>query len=423
MGNWYLDLINQVVRILPIKFGGTGNSKGWAHGVIKACVNQTDVTLTMGTVVQLLLEGDDARVTLASPEESTAVIGVVVGYYTIVNGHRQILEGDAPDNGLVAVMFSGTCRVQTTGTVVRGQYAYTSASDGIAKALDASKPGAFGRFQSQDASGFATVVLGLTTLNFTFGEGTDIHPSLFGDVADPGDSHLAADANHTHLREPDISALVTGPSVATASTAKVAHPASHAVDGDAVTTYWESDGGATPSFKVDLALARQIVRAIVVQKGNGGNNFTQYTLAWSDDDITYHNVVTRTSQGAGVTDEAVLDAVITARYWRWTVGSLTGNAQVYEFDVRAVPYGPIDPVTGMIPTEFGGGGGGASSLDDLTDVTITTPADADRVRYDAASGQWLNSTRVWVPLTTTLAGDPTFVWDADDNLVLTEVVT
>lgn len=40
--------------------------------------------------------------------------------------------------------------------------------------------------------------------------------------------------------------------------------------------------------------------------------------------------------------------------------------------------------------------GGASALDDLTDVTLTTPAVGDRLRYDGA--EWVNSTYHWEPL-------------------------
>jgi hypothetical protein len=42
---------------------------------------------------------------------------------------------------------------------------------------------------------------------------------------------------------------------------------------------------------------------------------------------------------------------------------------------------------GNVITVAGGGGG---SLDDLTDVTITTPADGQVLTYDSGTGEWVN---------------------------------
>jgi len=41
-----------------------------------------------------------------------------------------------------------------------------------------------------------------------------------------------------------------------------------------------------------------------------------------------------------------------------------------------------------------GGGGGADALDDLTDVTITSPAEGDLLQYNGTSGEWENSNAV-----------------------------
>lgn len=46
-------------------------------------------------------------------------------------------------------------------------------------------------------------------------------------------------------------------------------------------------------------------------------------------------------------------------------------------------------------------GSATGALDDLTDVTITSPAVADRLRYDGS--QWVNSALIWKPV---LALDP-----------------
>lgn len=62
---------------------------------------------------------------------------------------------------------------------------------------------------------------------------------------------------------------------------------------------------------------------------------------------------------------------------------------------------------------------GVAALDDLTDVTLTSPASAEHLRFDGSV--WVNSPRVWMPLTTVVGGVPELVWDADDSLIPTEV--
>jgi hypothetical protein len=56
-----------------------------------------------------------------------------------------------------------------------------------------------------------------------------------------------------------------------------------------------------------------------------------------------------------------------------------------------------------------GTGGGASALDDLTDVTITAPAEDDTLRRVGA--EWINDNRRWEAVTD---GEDVFVWDGDD---------
>ncbi len=43
---------------------------------------------------------------------------------------------------------------------------------------------------------------------------------------------------------------------------------------------------------------------------------------------------------------------------------------------------------------------------------------ACRLRFDGSA--WRNDPRVWLPLSRTSGGDPVLVWDADNNLVITE---
>lgn len=64
------------------------------------------------------------------------------------------------------------------------------------------------------------------------------------------------------------------------------------------------------------------------------------------------------------------------------------------------------------------GGGGALALDDLTDVVITSPANADRLRYNAATSRWENSRLVWEEL---IATDGTVMADGLLNPMQHEV--
>ena len=62
--------------------------------------------------------------------------------------------------------------------------------------------------------------------------------------------------------------------------------------------------------------------------------------------------------------------------------------------------------------------GGVSALDDLSDVTITSPASGDRLRYNGSA--WVNSALVWVPLTNGDATSPELIF-AGGDVVMTEV--
>jgi hypothetical protein len=67
-----------------------------------------------------------------------------------------------------------------------------------------------------------------------------------------------------------------------------------------------------------------------------------------------------------------------------------------------------DSVTGKWTNEQPTGGGGGS-LDDLTDVTITTPSDGDVLTYDSGTSEWVNAapTGSGASYWTTLPGTPT----------------
>jgi hypothetical protein len=65
-----------------------------------------------------------------------------------------------------------------------------------------------------------------------------------------------------------------------------------------------------------------------------------------------------------------------------------------------------------------GGGSSVAALDDLTDVTITTPTTADRLRYNGSA--WVNSTLKWVPATTYDGTNWLPAVDGSGNAIMTE---
>ena len=62
--------------------------------------------------------------------------------------------------------------------------------------------------------------------------------------------------------------------------------------------------------------------------------------------------------------------------------------------------------------------GGATALDDLSDVTITSPTAADRIRYNGSA--WVNSTLVWTPVTTFDGTSWLLAVDGSGNAIMTE---
>ena len=66
--------------------------------------------------------------------------------------------------------------------------------------------------------------------------------------------------------------------------------------------------------------------------------------------------------------------------------------------------------------KVGGSTGGASALDDLTDVTITSPQDADRLRFNGSV--WVNSNLHWEPM---VVYDGTVMLDSGGNPHMHEV--
>lgn len=109
------------------------------------------------------------------------------------------------------------------------------------------------------------------------------------------------------------------------------------------------------------------------------------------DEVTYDN----TTSGLTATDvQAAIDEVAAGAGTALTVEDegtpLATDADTLNFvgaGVSASGTGTTKTIT--IP-------GGASALDDLTDVTITSPATNDRLAYNGTV--WVNSAGIWRPL-------------------------
>jgi hypothetical protein len=68
---------------------------------------------------------------------------------------------------------------------------------------------------------------------------------------------------------------------------------------------------------------------------------------------------------------------------------------------------------------MGGSGGAAGALDDLTDVTITSPEEDQQLQF--IGSEWVNNHRRWEPVTTNPGGGPEIVFDGSDDIVMTWV--
>lgn len=88
-----------------------------------------------------------------------------------------------------------------------------------------------------------------------------------------------------------------------------------------------------------------------------------------------------------------------------------GSTTLYLFQSR-------DGGTTWFGFQAGGGGSSVGALDDLSDVTITTPAEDDTLRY--ISGDWVNDNRRWEPVTFDPGSGPEVVFTATDIVMTWE---
>jgi hypothetical protein len=196
-----VDLLHQVQKRLPVRFGGTGNPHGWAtDSVVGAYVNGTGSTITRGTVVELanyLTMGGgniaDSRIKPTSAAAQLNALGVVVGRFRTDAPNNEWEDADCEDGDVCSVVISGKALVNVEGTVAVGQYAYTAATDGMASGADDLVQGGIGTWESA-GSGQAQVRLWgspttpgvMGSLLLVFGDGlTLIQPGTLIDVPVP----------------------------------------------------------------------------------------------------------------------------------------------------------------------------------------------------------------------------------------------
>jgi len=145
-----IDLINQVQKVLPVRYGGTGSEAGYAsERLILAYMNDTGAPIPRGTLVRLQLTYDDTRVIPTTTAQEQTVVGVVVGrYYTSGERFAEFEDADPDHDEVVAVCVAGRCRVLVEAAVTIGEFAYAAATDGQAYSSPVVEVGAIGQFES-----------------------------------------------------------------------------------------------------------------------------------------------------------------------------------------------------------------------------------------------------------------------------------
>ena len=88
----------------------------------------------------------------------------------------------------------------------------------------------------------------------------------------------------------------------------------------------------------------------------------------------------------------------------WQFGTYT-DYNDFDLSVRGLVWHQAEPETHTH-------GASVSAIDDLTDATITSPAEGDMLRY--TSGVWVNTPGRWEPVTTNPGTGPELVWDGDE---------
>lgn len=200
-----IDLVTQVQKWLPVRFGGTGNPRGWAtDAVMGAYINGTGSTMVRGTVVELANyvtaygHIGDSRIKPTSAAKQQTALGVIMGRFRTDDPVNEWEDADCEDGDVCAVVISGKAHALVEGTVAVGQYAYTAATDGQAMAGDYLESGGFAMWESAGTTRQwlrvwgASSTPGLTGgLLAVFGDGvTNIQAGTLVDVQVPIDIRL-----------------------------------------------------------------------------------------------------------------------------------------------------------------------------------------------------------------------------------------
>ena len=119
------------------------------------------------------------------------------------------------------------------------------------------------------------------------------------------------------------------------------------------------------------------------------------TLSWAAVPTTTLNVDTFTGDGSW-TMKTLTATPTSINYTLVAIGGVFQPRDAYSLSTNVVtfddppPNGAIVEITTIVAGAGGGGGGGASVLDDLTDVTITSPATNQVLKYNGSA--WVNGT-------------------------------
>lgn len=202
-----LDLARQVRGILRPAFGGLGNGRGWGLGTIVAISNRTGGDLPLMTLVRCVTPGG-ARAEPTDTDAETDVLGVVVGY---LDPTGLLIEADAPDGSLAAVLKDGVAAVLIDSNVFRGDYAFATTTAGQARGDSVLAAGAFGQFVAGGgADQYALVRVGLAGGGGAGGGGAPV-----------GATYITQTADGTLTNEQALGALSTGILKSTTSTGVV----------------------------------------------------------------------------------------------------------------------------------------------------------------------------------------------------------
>jgi hypothetical protein len=153
---WYVDLLTQVRRILPWRFGGTGNDQAAALYTVRKMSVRQDEDVLRGYIVRSR-EVDKADV--VDDHTVDDAVGVVLGQW--LDSGKIDRFATAGQFDFVAVVTAGICEVLLEEDVDAGEYAFPADTPGTARGETDPDVGMIGRFVGMgSAGGYALVKLG-----------------------------------------------------------------------------------------------------------------------------------------------------------------------------------------------------------------------------------------------------------------------